>query len=429
MAEDYIKTVWINKSAPYINQDNLNKLEEAVRVNRAELQSTIQNIAGVTGIEKGLQNALPGPELRSEGNIYIATDTGRIYWHSGTVWNLQAILYWSDLQGKPTSFNPDTHAGSHASAGSDPITPGSIGAATDDHGIRSHPDTDATTVLANNQGLVYDSVQALWVPKEVSLAGHNHDATYVNEADHTKAAHDTLGIDAATVREYGVGTSAKDINGTDLNVLRFNGFYMGHRGAGGVTNAPPIGTGEQSWIYITHIEHNSSWSIQTAVDMNNVGRYTRESRDVGGVRTWSAWKSLFGVLQRTRTTAVGVPTGTWITPLLNSAVEKDISGVVTYSTDGNWTVNYDGQYLLWMDGYWDNNDTGERLERFLVTFPGGATSNVGYVRMLASKTSHYSIFGNIYLQTGSIITPFVYQNSGVQLNMLGMRMAVTLVGA
>jgi hypothetical protein len=32
-----------------------------------------------------------------------------------------------------------------------------------------------------------------------SQLGHNHDATYVNETDHTKAAHDALGINAATL--------------------------------------------------------------------------------------------------------------------------------------------------------------------------------------------------------------------------------------
>ncbi len=34
---------------------------------------------------------------------------------------------------------------------------------------------------------------------DFAAAGHNHDGTYVATADHTKAAHDTLGIDASTV--------------------------------------------------------------------------------------------------------------------------------------------------------------------------------------------------------------------------------------
>lgn len=40
---------------------------------------------------------------------------------------------WSAVTGKPATFSPSLHAATHASGGSDPITPASIGAATADH--------------------------------------------------------------------------------------------------------------------------------------------------------------------------------------------------------------------------------------------------------------------------------------------------------
>ena len=38
------------------------------------------------------------------------------------------VSSWNDLTDKPTSFSPSSHAASHGSGGSDPITPASIGA-------------------------------------------------------------------------------------------------------------------------------------------------------------------------------------------------------------------------------------------------------------------------------------------------------------
>ena len=40
---------------------------------------------------------------------------------------------WSAVTGKPATFSPSLHAATHASGGSDPITPASIGAASADH--------------------------------------------------------------------------------------------------------------------------------------------------------------------------------------------------------------------------------------------------------------------------------------------------------
>ena len=60
--------------------------------------------------------------------VYTDSATGNPYWCTGTnVWSLLP-LNWNSLPGKPSAFPPSAHASTHASGGSDPITPASIGA-------------------------------------------------------------------------------------------------------------------------------------------------------------------------------------------------------------------------------------------------------------------------------------------------------------
>ena len=87
-----------------------------------------------------------------------------------------------------------------------------------------------------------------------AAVNHNHDSTYVNESDHTKAAHDALGIDAATLdgidstgfataghthgqlhdRQHSViSTSDHTFPGGTTNFLRADGTWA----------APPSGSG------------------------------------------------------------------------------------------------------------------------------------------------------------------------------------------
>ena len=68
---------------------------------------------------------------------------------------------WDDVQNKPSTFPPDTHASDHASGGSDEITPADIGAAAASHASQhaaggSDPITPAD-IEAVAQAADYDS--------------------------------------------------------------------------------------------------------------------------------------------------------------------------------------------------------------------------------------------------------------------------------
>ena len=65
---------------------------------------------------------------------------GADYLYDGSSWiktgeteSLDLVLSWENVSDVPTSYTPSAHASTHATGGSDPITPSDIGAATADH--------------------------------------------------------------------------------------------------------------------------------------------------------------------------------------------------------------------------------------------------------------------------------------------------------
>lgn len=119
---------------------------------------------------------------------------------------------------------------------------------------------------------------------ELATAGEATAGTNASLAVHPAAL-------KARMDAFGIGSTAKQI-AQDLNTLRNTGVYMFDRNDILVVNEPTIAAGESSWMYMLHIEHNANWSIQHVWDFNGVVRYSRTSRDVGGVRTWDPWKAL-----------------------------------------------------------------------------------------------------------------------------------------
>lgn len=77
---------------------------------------------------------------------YFSSNTSDVFPEGSTCWCIWCKEYydslitkigsgvdWSEITGKPESYPPSLHAATHASGGSDPITPASIGAAPADH--------------------------------------------------------------------------------------------------------------------------------------------------------------------------------------------------------------------------------------------------------------------------------------------------------
>ncbi|VBB09658.1 Hypothetical protein LUCI_4956 [Lucifera butyrica] len=82
---------------------------------------------------------------------------------------------------------------------------------------------------------------------------------------------------------YGLGTTAKDISGQNLDILRYSGcgFYKGQN----VTNAPTT-----SWWYFVVITHdNTRWTTVEAIDYFSMNRYISRWYDNNGSLGWTGW--------------------------------------------------------------------------------------------------------------------------------------------
>lgn len=76
---------------------------------------------------------------------------------------------------------------------------------TDNADTAFYPSTPASKLSWTSFSEARDVYPA---PGDIPPIGHNHDAAYVNEADHTKAAHDALNIDADTLDGFDAGVFA-----------------------------------------------------------------------------------------------------------------------------------------------------------------------------------------------------------------------------
>ncbi|HEY3233019.1 MAG TPA: hypothetical protein VGJ87_27555 [Roseiflexaceae bacterium] len=101
-------------------------------------------LSDVTGI-KGVT------ETPAVYKVPMAGATGKIAdgWLNGTIARL-TDLSWANISGKPSSFAPSAHAASHASGGSDPITPAAIGAAASSHTHTKANITDLETITTTS---------------------------------------------------------------------------------------------------------------------------------------------------------------------------------------------------------------------------------------------------------------------------------------
>jgi len=107
-----------------VNIDDLNYNADVIDT---ELAKRIINAGNVPSIQAGLDGNKPAPG--TVGGLYVATDTQILYRDTGTAWQKVGVVKWGDIEGKPSSFTPTAHKTTHATGGSDALTPADIGAA------------------------------------------------------------------------------------------------------------------------------------------------------------------------------------------------------------------------------------------------------------------------------------------------------------
>lgn len=95
-----------------------NWFNRAVVDDIASLNAWLDNL-GITKVY--IDTSANRPASGSTKELYIETDTGRIYRGTGTGWQL-LTTEWNAILNKPSSFPPSVHASSHASGGSDELS-------------------------------------------------------------------------------------------------------------------------------------------------------------------------------------------------------------------------------------------------------------------------------------------------------------------
>ena len=164
----------------FYNVDDFNSnsiiIEENIDQLRYEAMRRVINAGYVPSIQAGPDASKPAPG--TVGRLYIATDTQIIYRDTGTAWQKVGVVNWNDIAGKPTSFTPSAHASTHASGGSDPITPAQIGATNilstptiiyvdPLNGNDSYPGTQQQPFKTIQAAL--DSLKNTWIPNGVTV--------------------------------------------------------------------------------------------------------------------------------------------------------------------------------------------------------------------------------------------------------------------
>ncbi|MGB9813541.1 MAG: hypothetical protein ACPLRZ_07580 [Thermovenabulum sp.] len=192
--------------------------------------NVVADKGNVPSIQAGLDANKPDPG--TAGRLYVATDTQIIYRDTGTAWQKVGVVKWGDIEGKPSSFPPSAHKSTHASGGSDPITPADIGAV--------NKAGDTMTGL-----LTFNSVLSL------QLAGNATTTTLTRKGIYGTADPDgELGFVTSGwqinprftfyMNNGGTITQWAQIDGTGIKVRGYTVWHAGNDGAGSGLDADKL---------------------------------------------------------------------------------------------------------------------------------------------------------------------------------------------
>jgi hypothetical protein len=203
-----------------------------------------------------------------------------------------------------------------------------------------------------------------WQTLQADPSAHNHDATYVNESDHTKAAHDALGIDAAT-----------------LDGIDSTGF------------APA-----------SHVGSRDGHPLATATaDGMMAGADKAKLNAIGAITT----------LQRS--TLLSVADRVWTSVPYETEVEDEI-GAWAAATPARLTAPATATYMINAYSVWSNSSTaGVRTVRLLRS-DGVVAGEVSPVSAGVDQWGRAWITVPVKLLAGQYVEVQVWQNSGAALD-------------
>ncbi|CAM4109953.1 phage tail protein [Mesobacillus thioparans] len=149
-------------------------------------------------------------------------------------------------------------------------------------------------------------------------------------------------------KSFGMGDVAKDVTGTDLNLLNQTGFYRADRNNEATLNGPSRVSGDHAWVYVLHFKSGESNKKQIAYDFANIARWERVF--VNGA--WTTWKQLatedriksFGLVD-----VIRLSNGEDLNTTLNTGFYYGFSGNPNAPINGSYFLNvfrYSSLYTL-----------------------------------------------------------------------------------
>lgn len=109
--------------------------------------------SGVVNLAKTGTDTYIGPTSIASGTMAVVLADGvskiRVFESSAAA---ATTVAWTDIQGKPSTFTPSPHASTHATGGTDPISPANIGAAPTVHTHTDADVADPVPFVLNNLG-------------------------------------------------------------------------------------------------------------------------------------------------------------------------------------------------------------------------------------------------------------------------------------